>query len=168
MTSREKIFDNLVGDLEYHPKRALLYLALGVAALAAWAFAPQGHRADVVRMVLAAGGLSLLLKGIFLLRKTSDGLGRPTKLLDLGKLEIPEPFPLSTRRTFPPLPAVVAQLTQDFGAGALLLGPLLRAANVVTDYSNNLPSFQVFLSGAGLFLAGWLIRRLTPPPHIQG
>jgi hypothetical protein len=157
MAFREKIFDNLVGDLEYHPKRALLYLALGVAALSVWAFASHGQKVVVVRMVFAAGGVALLLKGIFLLRKTSDGLGRSTKLLDLGKLEIPEPFPLSTPRTFPPLPAVVAQLTQDFGAGALLLGPLLRAANVVTDYSNNLPSFQVS-QWRGPFL-----RRLADP-----
>jgi hypothetical protein len=48
MEFREKIFDNMVGDLEYHPKRALLYLALGMAALAVWAFAPDGHKVDVV------------------------------------------------------------------------------------------------------------------------
>jgi hypothetical protein len=141
---------------------------LGVTALAVWAFAPHGHKVDVVPIVFAAGGLALLLKGIFLLRKTSDGLAPSRPLLDLGKPEIPEPYTVSTRRTFPPVPAMVAQLTQDFGAGAFLLGPFLHAANNVTDYSNNLPSFQVFLSGEGLFLAGWLIRRLIPPPHIQG
>src|ERR1035438_1901472 len=118
MAFRERIFDNLVGDLEYHPKRALLYLALGVTALAVWAFAPHGHKVDVVPIVFAAGGLALLLKGIFLLRKTSDGLAPSRPLLDLGKPEILEPYAVSTRRTFPPVPAMVAQLTQDFGAGS--------------------------------------------------
>jgi hypothetical protein len=168
MAFREKVFDNLVGDLEYHPKRAVLYLGLCVAALSVWAFAPPGHKVDVVRIVFAAGGLALLLKGVFLLRKTSDGFAPLGPLLDLRPPDVPEPFPISAQRAFPPVPVVVAQLTQDFGAGAFLLGPFLHVANDVTDYTHNLPSFQVFLSGACLFLAGWLIRRLAPPPHIQG
>ena len=168
MAFRERIFDNLVGDLEYQPRRALLYVTLSALALAVWIFAPHGHKFDVVPIVFGAGGVALLLKGTFLLRKTSDGLAGSRPLLDIGKQEVSQPYEVPARKTFPSVPALIAQLTQDFGAGAFLLGPLLHAANDVTDYSNNLPSFQVFLSGAGLFAFGWLIRRLTPAPHIQG
>jgi len=146
----------------------LLYFGFGLAALGVWACAPNGHKVEVVPIVFLAGGVALLLKGSFLLRKTSDGLARSRPLLDLGKQEVTPPYQIPTRKTLTPVPAVVAQLVQDFGAAAFLLGPVLHYANEATDYSNNLPSFQVFLSEAGLLLAGLLIRRLTPPPRIQG
>jgi hypothetical protein len=37
---REFFFENFAGDLEYHPRRAALYLALAVAAAAFWFFSP--------------------------------------------------------------------------------------------------------------------------------
>ena len=37
---REFFFENFAGDLEYHPRRAALYLVLAVAAAAFWFFSP--------------------------------------------------------------------------------------------------------------------------------
>jgi hypothetical protein len=158
---RERVFENLIGDLEYHPRRAALYLGFGVVALCAWIF-PQPHsRLEAIPLVFGAGGVAFLLKGVFLLRRSSDGLMNSTQGLNLSR---PEHVPLSvssTHKSFPSYSAVVAQLIQDFGAGALLLGPVLHFANEATNHTKNLPSLAVLCIGAGLFAAGWLIRRLT-------
>jgi hypothetical protein len=40
MSLREFFFENFAGDLEYHPRRAALYLFLAIAAAAFWFFSP--------------------------------------------------------------------------------------------------------------------------------
>lgn len=72
MTIRE---ENFAGDLEYHPQRAVLYLALGVIAACSWLFSEHETKFTVVPLVVLLGSLTLSLKGIFLLRKSSEGLG---------------------------------------------------------------------------------------------
>jgi hypothetical protein len=57
-----------------------------------------------------------------------------------------------------------AQIVQDFGTGAFLLWPLLNVGKDIDNSWNNPPCFPVFLTGAILFLLGWLIRRLTSSP----
>lgn len=163
MDFRAKVFDNLVGDLEYHPRRAALYLAFGAAALCAWIFPQPRTRLEAIPLVFGAGGLVFLLKGVFLLRRSSDGLMKSTQGLNLSEQkQIPSSVPSSSTK-FSSVPATVAQLVQDFGAGALLLGPVLHFANDTTNHSKNFPSLVVLCTGAGIFSAGWLIRRFLSP-----
>ena len=168
MALREAVFDNLIGDLEYHPKRGILYLALGVAALCFWTFAPSDNKLSLIPLVFGAGSITLFLKGVFLLRKTSDGLGLSQEGLSISQHEIAQfPSP-SPQKTFQPIPTLVAQLIQDFGAGAFLLGPVPHIGNNINVFWNNLPSFSVFLTGAALFLVGWVIRRLSSSAPLHG
>ena len=104
--------------------------------------------------VFALGSLTLLLKGVFLLRKSSEGIG-------LSEQEISELSKPSKRKDLPSLPYEAAQIVQDFGAGALLLWPLLRYGKGLNESWDNAPTFLVFVTGAFLFCLGWLIRRLT-------
>lgn len=155
MTIREQLFDELVGDLEYHPKRGLLYLSLGAASLSAWIFAPAGTGFTSVPLVFALGSLALLIKGVFLLRKTSEGLG--ITQLEFTQLSVP-----STRKALPSILVTGARVLQDFGAGSMLLWPVLQAFQRVNE-SRPLPILRVFLIGTALFCAGWGVRRLNSP-----
>ena len=139
MTLREFFFENFAGDLEYHPRRAVLYWGLAVAALCFWIFSPREAKFSTLPLVFVLGSVTLLLKGFFLLRKSSEGLGlTPSELADLSGP--------SDRKTLPSVPNQAAQIVQDFGASS-------RA--------------PVFLSGSILFFLGWFIRRLTSTPPGQ-
>lgn len=105
-------------------------------------------------LVFALGGLTLVLKGVFLLRKTSEGLGLSQQ--ELAGLSDP-----SNRKNLPSITTQAAQIVQDFGTGAFLLWPLLDIGKDIDSSWNNPPRFRVFLSGAVLFCLGWLIRRLS-------
>lgn len=157
MTLREFFSGNLAGDLEYHPRRAALYLILGMIALCYWVFSPSETRFTVIPLVFALGSLSLLVKGVFLLRKSSEGLGLSEQ--ELAKLSDP-----AVRKTLPPLPTQAAQLVQDFGTGALLLWPLLILGKDFDNSWSDSPRFRVFLAGAIIFSLGCVIRRLTSSP----
>jgi hypothetical protein len=160
MGLRESILENLAGDLEYHPKRGALYLGLAAAALCYWIFTPSDDKLTVIPLVFGLGSLSLLVKGVFLLRKTSEGLGLTQ--VDLARLSDP-----TNRKVLPSISSLVAQAVQDFGTGALLLGPALQAAkDVVKPWVP--PVLPVFLVGLALFLVGWLIRRLTCASTVPG
>ena len=159
MTIREFLLENFAGDLEYHPRRAVLYFALGSAALCFWIFSPPETKFTEVPLVFALGSLALLLKGIFLLRRSSEGLGLSQQ--ELAALSDP-----SNRKSLPSIISA-AQTVQDFGTGAFLLWPLLNLGKDIDHSWDNPPRFLVFLSGAILFFLGWLIRRLTASaqPH---
>jgi hypothetical protein len=159
VTIREFFLENFAGDLEYHPRRALLYLSLGIAAACFWIFSPYEARFTAIPLIFALGSLTLVVKGIFLLRRSSEGLG----LSDQELTELSNP---SCRKNLPPVTAQVAQVVQDFGAGAFLLWPLLNVGKDIDQSWNNPPRFSVFLSGAVLFFLGWLIRRFTSPPSV--
>ena len=62
MTLREFFFENFAGDLEYHPRRAVLYLGLAVAALCFWIFSPQEAKFSALPLVFVLGSVTLLLK----------------------------------------------------------------------------------------------------------
>jgi hypothetical protein len=160
VTLREFLFENFAGDLEYHPRRGILYLGLAAAALCFWIFSPPETKFSTTPLVFVLGSLTLLLKGIFLLRKSSEGLG-------LSALEMAELSNPSNRKGLPSIPNQAAQIVQDFGAGSLLLWPLLNVGKDIDQSWGNPPRGSVFLSGAILFILGWLIRRLTssPPGH---
>ncbi len=160
VTLREFFLENFAGDLEYHPRRAVLYLILAVAALCFWIFSAPEIKFTTIPLVFGLGSLSLLLKGIFLLRKSSEGLG-------LTSSELADLSDASNRKSLPSLPNQAAQIVQDFGVGPLLLWPLLNAGKDIDHTWINPPRVPVFLTGAVLFSLGWLIRRLTSaaPQH---
>jgi len=151
---REFFLENFAGDLEYHPRRATLYLSLGSVALCSWVFSAHATKFTVIPLVVVLGSLTLLLKGIFLLRKSSEGLA-------LSPQEIVALSDSSNRKSLPSITAQAAQITQDFGTGAFLLWPLLNVAKDIDQSWSNPPLLQVFLTGAILFLLGWIIRRVT-------
>jgi len=154
MNVRQVIIENFAGDLEYHPRRAVLYLALAAGCLTFWYFSPDPAKFTLVRLVFALGALALIVKGVFLLRKSSEGLG-------LSDQELSELSDTANRKTLPSLPAQVAQILQDFGAGSLLLWPLLNLGEDIDKTWINPPRFRIFCVGAVLFFLGWMVRRLT-------
>jgi hypothetical protein len=123
MALREFVFENLIGDLEYHPKRALVYLGLGVAALCVWIFTPSDTKSSAIPLVFGVGSLALLLKGIFLLRKTSDGFGISQQGLGLSQHELARLSSPSAPKTFPSIPSLAAQIIQDFATGGVISWP---------------------------------------------
>jgi hypothetical protein len=151
---RELFLENFAGDLEYHPGRAVLYLSLGAIALCSWAFVAYENKFTLVPLVVFLGGLTLLLKGIFLLRKSSEGLGLSSQ--DIAALSSP-----SNRENLPPIAAQAAQVLQDFGTGPFLLWPLLISAKDIDRSWTNPPLLGTFLAGAILFWLGWIVRRAT-------
>ncbi|HEX3544243.1 MAG TPA: hypothetical protein VHT31_06925 [Candidatus Acidoferrum sp.] len=157
MTIREFFLENFAGDLEYHPRRGLLYPGLAIAAECFWIFSSYEARFTAIRLVFLSGGLALLLKGIFLFRKSSEGIG-----LSLQKAtQLPDSTP---GKTLPSIPANAAQALQDFGTGSLLLWPLLNIGKDIDPSWDHLPRLTVFASGAVLFAVGWGIRRFASPP----
>jgi hypothetical protein len=152
--------ENFAGDLEYHPRRAVLYLGLAVAALCFWIFSSPQTKFSPVPLVFGLGSLTLLLKGILLLRKSSEGLGLTQSEFD----DLSDP---SSRKSLPPIPNQAAQIVQDFGVGPLLFWPLLGVGKDFDRTWINPPRVPIIITGAILFLLGWLIRRLTsaPPQH---
>jgi hypothetical protein len=154
VTIREFFLENFAGDLEYHPRRAVLYLALGATALCSWIFAAYETKFTVVPLVVLLGSFALFLKGIFLLRKSSEGLG-------LSHSEITALSNSSSSKNLPSIPAQAAQVAQDFGTGSFLLWPLLKLAKDFDHSWSDPPLFRVFLTGATLFMFGWIIRRVT-------
>jgi hypothetical protein len=157
VTLREFFWENFAGDLEYHPRRAAVYLGLGAAALCFFIFSPAETKFTAIPLIMALGSLTLLVKGIFLLRRSSEGLGLSQQELD----SLSDP---SNRKSLPSIPNQASQIVQDFGAGSLLLWPLLNVGKDIDQSWNNPPRFPIFVSGAILFLLGFLIRRLTSEP----
>lgn len=154
MSLRASILDEFAGDLEYHPRRAMVYFALAVAAFSFWYFAPQEIKFTALPIVFGFGSLTLLLKGIFLLRKSSEGLGLTQEEFDaLSSLE--------GRKALPQISEQVAQILQDFGAGSILLWPMLNRGKDIDATWSDPPRVPVFVCGAVLFGLGWAIRRLT-------
>jgi len=157
VTLRELFWENFAGDLEYHPRRAVVYLGLAVAALCFWIFSHSETKFSTTPLVFGLGSLTLFLKGVFLLRKSSEGLGLTQSELD----DLSNP---ANRKSLPSVPNQAAQIVQDFGAGSLLLWPLLNVGKDIDQSWVNPPRVPVFLAGAILFGLGWLIRRFTSSP----
>ena len=157
VTLREFFLENFAGDLEYHPRRAILYLALSAAALCFWIFSSAEIKFRTTPLVFGLGSLTLLLKGVFLLRKSSEGLG-------LTQSDFDALSDNSHRKSLPSIPNQAAQIVQDFGTGPLLLWPLLNVGKDIDHTWINPPRVPIFLTGAFLFSLGWFIRRLTSAP----
>jgi len=108
---REIFVENFAGDLEYHPRRAVVYLILAVAAFCFWILSPSEVQFTTTPFVFALGSLALLIKGIFLMRKSSEGLGLSDK--ELARLSDP-----SNRKSLPSIVGQASQVVQDFGTGS--------------------------------------------------
>ena len=161
MSYRESIMEEFAGDLEYHPRRAAVYFVLSAAAFSFWYFTPPDNKFTTTPLVFALGSLTLFLKAIFLMRKSSEGLA-------LTQHEIDALSSPANRKALPQLPEQSAQVVQDFGAGSILLwGLLLEGRNFDASWANP-PVLQVVLSGAVLFALGWLVRHLTKPKPLSG
>jgi len=158
MSVRDSLLENLAGDLEYHPRRAALYLVIAAAAICIWVFSPSENKYGYVPVVFALGGLALLVKGILLLRKSSEGIGLSEK--DISNLS-----GAYKHKNLPPLPSQAAQILQDFGTGPLFLWPLLKLGSDANNSENNPVPLQILVTGGILFALGWLVRRLTSPPQ---
>jgi hypothetical protein len=154
VTLGEFFLENFAGDLEYHPRRAGVYLILGIAAVCFWIFSPPNTKFTAIPLVFALGSLTLFLKGVFLLRKSSEGIGLSEQ--EVAKLS-------DNRKSLPSIPHQAAQIVQDFGAGGLLLWPMLHMGKGIDSSWDNAPRLQIFLTGVFLFSLGWLIRRFTSP-----
>jgi len=157
---REFFFENFAGDLEFHPRRAALYFTLGIASLCFWVFCPVEDKFTTTPLVFALGSLTLLLKGVFLFSRSSEGLG-------LSQPDLTQHTPVAQRKFLPSLPAQAAQVVQDFGTGSLVLWPVLNVGKDIDVAWTNPPRLSVFLTGAILFALGWLIRRLTTNTEIH-
>jgi hypothetical protein len=149
---RELFLEKLAGDLEYHPRRALIYLTLAVGAACFWIFSPADNKFTPVPLVFALGSLTLLAKGVFLLRPSSEGVG-------LSDAEVSELAGGARRKKLPSISEQAAQVVQDFGAGGLLLWPLLNLGENIDQTWNRPPRLPVFAGGVLFFGVGWLIRR---------
>jgi hypothetical protein len=154
MSFRESLFEELAGDLEYHPKRAALYLFLATAAISSWMLCSPETKFTATPLVLALGSLTLFLKGVFLLRKSSEGLALTSAEFD----NLSDP---TKQKDLPQISMRAAQILQDFGAGPLLLWPILNMGRDVNQIWADPPRLAVFISGAILFTLGWSIRHLT-------
>ena len=158
MSLRESILEQFAGDLEYHPRRGALYLGLAAASLSFLAYSPAETKFTTIPLAFGLGGVTLLLKGIFLFRRSSEGIGLSDQ--DIADLSVP-----SRRKALPSIPNLVAQIVQDFGAGPFLLWPVLNAGKDIDSSWSDPPRFEVFATGAIILLAGWVIRRLTSSPQ---
>ena len=150
MSVKEFLLENLAGDLEYHPRRAAVYLVLAAAAAGFWVLSPPERKFTPAPLVFALGSLTLAGKGLFLLRPSSEGFGVSDAELEEAK-----------HKSLPSIPEQAAQIVQDFGTGGLLLWPLLTYGKDVDARWSDPRRFPVFAAGAVLFGLGWLIRRLT-------
>lgn len=150
MSLRERLVENFVADLEYHPRRGAVYLVL--AAFAFLVFFSSSVRTTAAPLVALFGSLSLLLKAIFLFRRSSEGLG--LSQAEIGKLSQP-----SNRKELPPFGSQAAQMVQDFGIGPFLLWPLLEVGKDMDEPWSNPVGWRVFIVGAAFFFIGWFIRR---------
>jgi hypothetical protein len=106
---------------------------------------PSATKFTAIPLVFALGSLTLLLKGIFLLRKSPEGLG-------LSEQELAGLSGLTNRKRLPSIATQAAQIVQDFGTGAFLPWPLLGVGKDIDNSWNNPRRFLVFLTGAVLFL----------------
>jgi hypothetical protein len=157
MSLGETVFEQFAGDLEYHPRRAFLYLVLAVVSFCFWLSSAPADGFTTRPIIFALGSLTLALKGVLLLRKWSEGLG-------LAQQERDALSSAARRKALPKLPEQAAQVVQDFGASSMLLWPLLNIGRDIDALWTDPPSVLVFLCGLAMFGLGWIIRRLTQEP----
>src|SRR5438046_1059641 len=58
VTLREFFLENFAGDLEYHPRRAMLYLGLAVATMCFWIFSAPEVKFMTIPLIFGLGSLT--------------------------------------------------------------------------------------------------------------
>jgi hypothetical protein len=154
MARSDPLLDNFADDLEHNPRRAVLSLKFGIVALCSWISSAQETKFTTVPLVVLLGGLALLLKGIFLLRKSSERLGLSHPQIT----SLPTP---SSSKNLPSIASQAAQITQDFGRGAFLFWPRVYRGKNFDESLTHPPLVHVFRAGAVLFFVDSVIRRVT-------
>ena len=124
MALRQRLLENVAADLEYNPRRGALYLGLGALALAACVLGRGCAEYTFVPSVVALGGLALVIKGLFMFRRQSAGLGTTEEsLLGSPGPRVPTtPIPLAADASQRSLPERGGQLMQDFAIRAAPAG----------------------------------------------
>ena len=113
-----------------------------------------------VPLVFGSGGLALLLKGVFFLRKTSAGLTSSQPALSLKAAAVPKPIAAPVN-SFPKMPTLLSQLIQDFGTGPFIAGPVIHKIAADNHHPWSGAEIIVFIAGAALFGIGWMGQRLA-------
>jgi Fe2+ transport system protein B len=159
--SKEEILENLAGDLYFNPRRALIYCVLGALSIAGWFFLRNNPSLSFGPYVLGFGGIAATIKGLLMFRKHTAGFG-----ITETSIQNPDVHKKVFKPTTVSLPHYVAQFVQDFGAGSLLLWPILKIYSNGIDPMLHAPVFQVFITGVVLFVLGWGVRRFTQEPSL--
>ncbi len=154
MDWREELLADFADNLEYHPIRGYLYLGLAVFSAIPWLVMSGGSRFTLVPLVFLLGGFGLFLKGIYLLRKSSEAIGlsfeEEVALEDKAKQKRLQSFPRE-----------LAQVIQDFGLGVALLAPMLGVSRDLDNIFGNHPKLVLMLIGAIVLALGWFSKWLT-------
>jgi hypothetical protein len=169
MISRESLIENLAGDLEYNPRRAGGYLFVGVLAFGASALAYDRAAYPFEAPVLVLGGISMVVKGTLMFLRRSAGFGTTEKsLLSSSAASVQGGFGVHHSDVQQvAIPERVAQALQDFAIGPLLGAPLLKVFfGLGHDKPRAFLFSGVFLCGAVLYAAGFVLRRVTHPETV--
>jgi hypothetical protein len=75
VTLRKFFLENFAGDLEYHPRRAALYLMLAAPAMCFWLFSPPEAKFSTLPLVFLLGSLTLFDEEHFPSPKIIRGTG---------------------------------------------------------------------------------------------
>jgi hypothetical protein len=126
MSLGEFLPENFAGDLEYHPRRAVLYLGLGVAAACFWVFSSPETRFTAIPLVFALGSLTLVVKGVFLFRKSSESFGLSEQ--EVSELSKTDPIGRTLRHS----PIRSRRSCKISARKACLFGPCFGTARVWT------------------------------------
>ena len=158
MISREEVIEYFSEDLEFNPRRAATYLLVGSVLIAYYFSVPHEMLYRPTFIVVLLGAAALCIKGIFLLRRSSEGLGLDYGYEEKKKLAIKPPRPLAEQS---------ATMLRDFASGPLLLCWFLELGRQFRPELENPPLGTVFLVGALLLGLSYVVKRLTQPSNLQ-
>jgi hypothetical protein len=159
--SRNEVLENLAGDLYYNPRRATIYCVIGLISVACCVFLRNNPELSFGPYVIGFGGVAVTVKGLLMFRKHTAGFG-----VTETSIHNPDVHQQVFKPTVFGLPHLVAQFVQDFGAGSVLLGPLLKVFSDDNDRAHHAPIIQIFLTGIVLFVLGWGVRHFTQEPSL--
>jgi hypothetical protein len=116
--------------------------------------------------MIGAGGLVLLSKAIFFLRRSSSGLGASQQ--SLGIAPLPGRANQFAPQALPALPMLFCYLLQDFGGGCMMVGWILDKAMHHSSAPGKYSLIIPVMGGGGLFLTGWLFEKLLRSRELSG
>jgi len=157
MLWREELVEYFASDLEYNPRKALVYVLLGLGSICYWILISGEGKFTNVHAIFALGSITLLIKGIFLLRKSSEGIG-------LTEPDLQELAKRSRLKHLPSTGTLAGQILRDFGIGATLLWPIVYL--YASDVETKRPTLSIFFIGIALAALGWFLERQTKKSEV--